>query len=207
MPTPVKAKAKWRRTVFKPSVKKGAGHVVLSTQVPVKTFGESVNMLQGDDGSGGLVDMVEDSDELQETASDDSADYIYSGNNGLASTEEDKPLVPDLFTSLPLIKDVLETETSVQQDYTVQECLPFLAGLQGCGRSLSDYNEHGLPRLDRDKHIRYLHDSFNKLPAGFAAYDASRPWLLYWALTGLSILGENVEQYRQRWYIEDQQRT
>lgn len=145
-------------------------------------------------------DMVEDSDELQEMASDDSADYIYSGNNGLAGTEEDKPSVPNLFTSLPLIKDVLETETSVQQDYTVQECLPFLAGLRGCGRSLFDYNEHGLPRLDRDKHVKYLHDSFDKLPAGYVAYDASRPWLLYWALTGLSILGENVEQYRQRWY-------
>ncbi|KAI9825473.1 MAG: CAAX farnesyltransferase (FTase) subunit beta [Thelocarpon impressellum] len=28
--------------------------------------------------------------------------------------------------------------------------------------------------------------------------DASRPWLLYWALTGLFLLGEDVSQYRER---------
>ncbi len=158
-------------------------------------------MAQGDDGSGSVVELTEDSDALQEIMSDDSADDIDSRRQELSEAQADRPPVPDLFISPPPIQDFLKTETSVQQDYIIQECLPFLAGLEGCGRSLLDHNEHGLPRLERDKHIRYLHDSFGELPTGFVAFDASRPWLLYWALTGLSILGEDVEQYRQRSYI------
>ena len=159
-------------------------------------------MSQGADRSAGLAvaDGTEDSDE--QWASDDISDCedAVIGNTTLPAPGN-RPPVPDLYTSLPPIRDLLETETSVSQDSTVQECLPFLAGLEACGRSLFDYNEHGLPRLDREKHIRYLHDTFERLPAGFVAYDASRPWLLYWALAGLSTLGEDVEQYRQRWYI------
>jgi protein farnesyltransferase subunit beta len=196
MPNPVKAKAKRRRAVYKPraSVIKLANHTPVSPQALLKNFMESVNMSQAG----------EVSDEFQELVSnDDSADYIYSERKVPYGAQEDRPLVPDLFTSPPPIQDFLKTETSVRQDYTVQECLPFLAGLEDCGRSLSDYNEFGVPRLDRDRHIRYLHDSFDELPARFVAFDASRPWLLYWALTGLSILGEEVKQYRQRWYIKN----
>jgi protein farnesyltransferase subunit beta len=28
--------------------------------------------------------------------------------------------------------------------------------------------------------------------------DASRPWMVYWALAGLSLLGEDVTRVRQR---------
>ena len=154
-------------------------------------------MSQGGDGSAGLVDVVEDSEE--QWASDDNSDYDYPvvGYTTLPAREDRLP-VPDLYTSPPPLRDSLKTETSESQDYTVQECLPFLAGLESCGRNSIDYNDYGVPRLDRDRHIRYLRGTFDKLPTGFVAYDASRPWLLYWALTGLSILGEDVEQYRQR---------
>ena len=158
-------------------------------------------MSQGGDESPAVVHTIGDSEELQEPVSYDSADYFDPRRNEPLRRQEDTPAVPDLFTAPPPIQDSLKTETSVQQNYTVQECLPFLAGLEGRGRSLFDYNEHGLPRLERERHVSYLRDSFNKLPAGFVAFDASRPWLLYWALTGLSILGEEVEQYRQRWFI------
>ena len=172
-------------------------YATLSRQALVKTSRKSVDMSQGGDGSAGLVEVTEDSEE--QWASDDNSDYECPvvGNTTLPA-QEDRPPVPDLYTSPPPIRDLLETETSESQDCTFQECLPFLAGLESCGRTLFDYNDHGVPRLDRNKHIRYLHDTFGKLPAGFVAYDASRPWLLYWALTGLSILGEDVEQYRER---------
>ena len=157
-------------------------------------------MLQGGDRTRQVLEAIEDTHELQESASDDSADDVYPEGSRLGGAQEDRLPVPDLHTSPPPIQDLMKTKTSVQQDDTVQECLPFLAGLEGCGKSLFDYNKHGIPRLDRDKHIQYLHDSFQKLPSKFVAYDASRPWLLYWALTGLSILGESVEHYRERWY-------
>lgn len=114
----------------------------------------------------------------------------------IMSNQHEGPNVPTIFKRVPPIKDSLTSETSIAQDETVQECLPFLAG-EGV-RSLFDYNSYGIPSLDREKHIEYLHERLGELPAGFVAYDAARPWLIYWTLTGLCLLGENVDQYRSR---------
>ena len=111
--------------------------------------------------------------------------------------DPDGPNVPAIFKALPPIRDSLLTETSVIQDETVKECLPLLAGAGT--RSLFDYNEHGVPSLEREKHIDYLHERLGQLPAGFVAFDAARPWLIYWTLTGLCLLGENVDRYRARY--------
>jgi len=101
-------------------------------------------------------------------------------------------LVPDLFTSLPPIRDLLNTQSSQIQEETIQECLPFLSGLE----MGATYNDHGVPRLERKRHIQFLHKSLKKLPAPYVAADASRPWMFYWALAGLSALGEDISQYR-----------
>lgn len=113
------------------------------------------------------------------------------------ATAGDGPNVPSIHTSLPPIQDALSTDSSDTQNETIQECLPYLAGI-GI-RSLFDYNGHGIPSLDREKHIEYLHDRLGELPSAFVAYDAARPWLLYWTLTGLCLLGEDVDQYRSRY--------
>ena len=42
--------------------------------------------------------------------------------------------------------------------------------------------------LLRDIHVGYLLRSLELLPAGYAALDASRPWLIYWSLQSLSAL-------------------
>ena len=102
-------------------------------------------------------------------------------------------MVPDLFTSLPHVRDLLNTQSSQIQEETIQECLPFLSGLAP-GAS---YNDHGVPHLERKRHIQFLHKSLKKLPAPYVAADASRPWMFYWALAGLSALGEDVSQYRE----------
>ncbi|KAK0628947.1 terpenoid cyclases/protein prenyltransferase alpha-alpha toroid [Bombardia bombarda] len=104
-------------------------------------------------------------------------------------------MIPDLFTELPPVRDALVTETSKQQDKTADLCLSYLAG--DSGEQLLEYNEHGVPRLRRDSHVRFLHKSLGPLPAGFMAADASRPWFLYWALSALVILGEDVSHYRE----------
>ena len=112
------------------------------------------------------------------------------------NAEDGDPNVPSIHTLIPPIQDSLSTGTSVSQNETVQECLPFLAGVGA--RSLFDYNAHGIPHLEREKHIEYLHDCLGELPPAFVAYDAARPWLLYWTLAGLCLLGEEVDQYRLR---------
>ncbi|KAL8666985.1 MAG: hypothetical protein Q9202_000907 [Teloschistes flavicans] len=93
--------------------------------------------------------------------------------------------IPDLYTAWPPIRDDLETESSDLQYETVAECLP-------CLSASSD------TQLTRDLHIRFLHHCLETLPPRFVAYDPSRPWLIYWVLTALSILGEDIEQYRER---------
>jgi protein farnesyltransferase subunit beta len=103
-------------------------------------------------------------------------------------------MIPDLFTSLPPIRDLLNTASSQIQDETIQECLPFLSGRE----EGITYNDHGVPHLDRKRHIAFLHKSLRKLPAPYVAADASRPWMFYWAMAGLSAMGEDISEYRER---------
>ncbi|SPQ27014.1 63b1b291-bda4-4157-aaca-05b1eedb3a7d [Thermothielavioides terrestris] len=108
-------------------------------------------------------------------------------------TRSFEPMIPDLFTQLPPVRDSLVTGTSQVQDETVGVCLPFLSGEDAA----FEYNEHGVPRLDRERHVRFLHKSLGRLPGAFVAADASRPWFLYWCLAALTLLGEDVTSYRE----------
>lgn len=101
--------------------------------------------------------------------------------------------VPSLFTASPLIRDALETETLQLQDETIQECLPFLTG-----EGHECRNAHGVPPLYRDRHAKFLHKQLGKLPSMFKSADPSRPWIFYWCLAGLSLLGHDIESYRSR---------
>lgn len=104
--------------------------------------------------------------------------------------------IPSLFRELPAIRDLLNTETSAVQDETVVKCLPFLRGTDGTLRD--QLNDFGAARLLRDKHVEYLYDSLELYPENFVGIDSSRPWMVYWALAGLSLLGEDVTKYRDR---------
>ncbi|KAH0537238.1 hypothetical protein FGG08_005940 [Glutinoglossum americanum] len=121
---------------------------------------------------------------------------LFSSNHTMQPSDD--PFVPKLFTSLPALRDLLKTDSSDVQDITIQECLPFLAGSKGKGKSTFDFNTRGVPNLDRKAHIAFLHSSLGELPAGFVGVDASRPWMLYWALAGLYLLGEDISAYRGR---------
>ncbi|KAL8871391.1 MAG: hypothetical protein Q9174_002765 [Haloplaca sp. 1 TL-2023] len=105
------------------------------------------------------------------------------------------PNVPGLLSTWPLIRDELETETSEAQDETVEECLPFLNGSPETSLGRDDYN---LPNLARGDHINFLHRCLGTLPAAYVSFDAARPWLVYWVLTGLSLMEEDIQRYRER---------
>ncbi|THC89166.1 hypothetical protein EYZ11_011383 [Aspergillus tanneri] len=104
--------------------------------------------------------------------------------------------IPPLFTQLPLVQDSLLTETTKLQNETVDKCLPFLRGSQTSQNET--LNRFGLPALKRDEHIAFLYDSLEDYPGSFVGLDASRPWLIYWALTGLTLLGEDASKFRYR---------
>ncbi|KAF1813573.1 terpenoid cyclases/Protein prenyltransferase [Eremomyces bilateralis CBS 781.70] len=47
--------------------------------------------------------------------------------------------------------------------------------------------------FDRVAHAEFLAGALEKYPWQFQVQDASRPWLVYWAVAGLSALGEELE--------------
>lgn len=104
-------------------------------------------------------------------------------------------MIPDLFTNLPPIRDLLSTETSDDQDEVVDICRPFLSAQSD---QFSYYNGHGIPHLLREKHINFCHKQLEPLPSPFVKADAARPWFFYWTFGALSALGEDVSQYRER---------
>jgi protein farnesyltransferase subunit beta len=106
------------------------------------------------------------------------------------------PLPPWLASpALSLFPETSSTATSEAFKKVRNECLPHLLGEDNQDIPL---NKYGLPHLRREQHIKFLHTTLGNLPAPYVALDAARPWLFYWAFSGLTVLGEDVKQYRQR---------
>jgi hypothetical protein len=111
------------------------------------------------------------------------------------------PPVPSLYTALPPIKDTPETESSRIQDETVEALLPFLSLSQILDPS-ADINSHGVPKLRRENHLRYLKFMLeSRYPKQFVILDPSRPWTFYWCLNGMTMLGKDISEYKERYDI------
>jgi hypothetical protein len=56
------------------------------------------------------------------------------------------------------------------------------------------------PPLEREKHVAFLTKLglIDVLPKGYVSLDASRPWMMYWTLCGLKMLGEDITPHRER---------
>ncbi|ODQ65050.1 terpenoid cyclases/Protein prenyltransferase [Nadsonia fulvescens var. elongata DSM 6958] len=88
------------------------------------------------------------------------------------------------FKSCPIV-DTLVTETSRAQAETETKTRDRLEKVTAAQFS-----------LDREKHIAYLRDHLSELPAPYVRLDASKPWLLYWVINGLSLLGEDISELK-----------
>lgn len=159
-----------------------------STERPVSTSNSRITEIL--DGADTQIEVLPISS-TQSEAKDHSG---VLGPTKVVMSAATASLVPDYFTTGPPILDALVTETSYLQNETIQECLPFLSGLQ----SGVSYNAQGVPHLDRTRHVQFIHRSLNPLPAPYVAADASRPWMFYWAMAALSMMGEDVTSYRVR---------
>ncbi|KAI1155144.1 terpenoid cyclases/Protein prenyltransferase [Nemania diffusa] len=106
---------------------------------------------------------------------------------------ESPRIVPELFTTQAPIKDQLISDTSNKQNVVEANCRAFLEGK----RERVPVNDYGVPSLDRERHIKFLEKNLGPLPAAFTMSDASRPWMLYWCLNGLALLGADVSKYRE----------
>ncbi|GAQ38130.1 CAAX farnesyltransferase (FTase) subunit beta [Aspergillus tubingensis] len=125
-----------------------------------------------------------------------SLDQRSNSSGGGMYEPQAHPGVPALFQELPSLLDALCTESSEVQNETVNKCLPFLKGIHNS--QAGPFNRFGVPALNQNDHLIYLYDSLEDYPEGFAGMDASRPWMVYWVLAGLSLLGEDVTKYRER---------
>jgi protein farnesyltransferase subunit beta len=102
--------------------------------------------------------------------------------------------IPPLFANQPLIRDALVTESTEMQDATLEELLPYLTEPEG------DLNVFGISQLIRNKHVKYLKMMLEgPYPKSYVAADATRPWMLYWALAALSVLEVDLTEYRERY--------
>ncbi|CAK7264879.1 CAAX farnesyltransferase (FTase) subunit beta [Sporothrix epigloea] len=126
-------------------------------------------------------------------------DFSKNPASNYCPVQDHKPImIPDYFTHMPLVRDALITDTSVMQDETAAMCLTAIVKPDATPGSAMLLNKSGVPHLDRARHARFLHKSLELLPGAFVGYDPSRPWLLFWCLNGLSLLGEDVSVYRDR---------
>ncbi|KAH1493183.1 hypothetical protein LV164_000084 [Aspergillus fumigatus] len=125
-----------------------------------------------------------------------SHNHSSSSQSGKMGESQVHPGIPALFREPPLIHDLLSTETTDLQSETVNKCLPLLKGIHNSQKG--PFNNYGVPALQRKDHLEYLYDSLEDYPASFVALDASRPWMVYWALAGLCLLGEDVTRFRER---------
>lgn len=108
-------------------------------------------------------------------------------------------IVPDLFLHPSLPHDEESTNTSEAQKETVNECLPLLNAICDPTQNPFDFNEFGVPELKRDDHIDFCHQNLSEFPAPFVGLDASRPWLVYWGLLSLHLLGQDVTPFSKRY--------
>ncbi|EPS41954.1 hypothetical protein H072_4088 [Dactylellina haptotyla CBS 200.50] len=108
--------------------------------------------------------------------------------SGLSNQRSQKPPdpVPTMHRGLPYILDDLGTETSRKQLQTARSVLKYV-------------NDSRVPTLDKTTHIDFLIEPLEDgLSRGFTGLDASRPWLLYWCINALALLGVDVGGYNER---------
>ncbi|SMQ48536.1 unnamed protein product [Zymoseptoria tritici ST99CH_1A5] len=136
----------------------------------------------------------EDVDESSEESQDDFSGIPFPGKHLQAKpTQLPLWLQPAIFN---LFRDEeLLTTTTEQQLKTTKECLPLLLGEEFLKLPL---NSHSIPHLNREKHASFLRANVGPLPSGYVLMDASRPWLFYWVMAGLTFLDEDVTEYKQR---------
>jgi protein farnesyltransferase subunit beta len=86
----------------------------------------------------------------------------------------------DFLASCPSIEALDDTYRTVLQ------------ALQVAGFSDFEDNTTALPALDTPDHKKYCLQKLEVLPASFTALAASRPWLLFWSVRSLTLLGHEL---------------
>lgn len=57
------------------------------------------------------------------------------------------------------------------------------------------------PKLEKNLHVNYLGKNLFQLPGAFVSLDASRPWMVYWILHSLDVLGIALDDGTKARYV------
>jgi protein farnesyltransferase subunit beta len=58
--------------------------------------------------------------------------------------------------------------------------------------------------LRKGDHVKYVCQTVNHLPAPYVSLDASRPWLLFWTMHSLDLLGCALDDETKKRYVQRQ---
>jgi len=97
----------------------------------------------------------------------------------------------DSFEDLHLNIDDLETRTSIEQRTVENSIESIFATCMGRNRLRETFPLH------RTRHISYLYRGLRQLSDSYECLDASRPWLCYWIIHSLNLLGEKLSNEHQ----------
>jgi protein farnesyltransferase subunit beta len=139
-----------------------------------------------------LEEILDGSDRVEELSDSDLASEYE--NMGTATAEEEANITYLESVRIP-IRDSYETKTSEEQDKTYDTILPFLEG----NPNHFSLNTHGIPKLQRDTHAKWLGGVLTDYPAQFAMMDASRPWIVYWGLQSMTALGLDIHPLQKKY--------
>ncbi|XP_015610225.1 protein farnesyltransferase subunit beta isoform X2 [Cephus cinctus] len=101
----------------------------------------------------------------------------------LDSSDDDEEIQTRSFNNLLSEKqddEGVQTATSMEQENVEENVLRL-------------YTMGKRPILERYTHIKFLKKSLTHLSEGYECLDCSRPWLCYWILHALHVLGERLE--------------
>lgn len=67
--------------------------------------------------------------------------------------------------------------------------------------STSPESTSELEPLRKGDHVKYICSTMNYLPAPYVSLDASRPWLLFWTMHSLDLLGCALDDETKKRYV------
>ena len=87
--------------------------------------------------------------------------------------------------------------SSEEQKEVEEACLAYYQRAEALSLELD-----GFPVLKRAKTIGFLRKGLKQLSRGYECLDASRPWLVYWIVHALELLGEGFSEKESRGIVE-----
>lgn len=93
----------------------------------------------------------------------------------------------------PVPSDGVYTDTLLEQRETEERLADVLTDVPPALVPRDSSTAGGTTVLRKSEHGVFLASTFYRLPAPYVALDASRPWLMYWTVHSLDLLGIGMD--------------